>query len=60
MDWDNDVFPPAINVKLKVELGNKSKNGDFSPLETDSNNLYELEEIDYYIYKSETRLLKLT
>ncbi|MGD1701676.1 caspase family protein [Dapis sp. BLCC M229] len=44
LDLDNDVFAPDINGKLKLELGNKSKNRDFLPLETDNNNLYELEE----------------
>ncbi|NEP77161.1 MAG: caspase family protein [Okeania sp. SIO3B3] len=44
LDLENDVFAPAINGKLKVELGNKTKHGDFVPLEINNSNLYELEE----------------
>lgn len=50
LDLDNDVYFPALNGKLKVELGNKTKHGDFVPLEINNSNLYELEEEQENVY----------
>ncbi|NEO55456.1 MAG: caspase family protein [Okeania sp. SIO3B5] len=63
LDLENDVYFPELNGKLKVELGNKTKKGDFLPLEKNSNNLYELEEdeqIFLRIHNQSNRTLNVT